>query len=147
MQVHRLEHDASLEPVARILIQLRPQFTESGLIEQLRCQIDTMGYRIAAACDDDGNVLCVAGFVIQEKLAWGKSLYVDDLVTDARGRSLGAGTCMMAWLKTHARSLGCRQLHLDSGVQRFDAHRFYLREGFRIASHHFSIDLDHVHDH
>ncbi|WP_230969366.1 GNAT family N-acetyltransferase [Nitrogeniibacter aestuarii] len=145
MQVHQLERDASLEPVARILIQLRPQFTESGLIEQLRRQIDTMGYRIAAACDDDGNVLCVAGFVIQEKLAWGKSLYVDDLVTDARGRSIGAGTCMMSWLKAHARSLGCRQLHLDSGVQRFDAHRFYLREGFRIASHHFSIDLDHDH--
>jgi len=31
------------------------------------------------------------------------------------------------------------QLHLDSGVQRYMAHKFYLREGFIIASHHFSI--------
>ena len=28
---------------------------------------------------------------------------------------------------------------LGSGVQRFPAHRFYLRQGFNIASHHFSI--------
>jgi hypothetical protein len=46
---------------------------------------------------------------------------------------------MIEWLKAHARELGCRQLHLDSGVQRFGAHRFYLRHGFNIASHHFSI--------
>ncbi len=45
---------------------------------------------------------------------------------------------MISWLKSHARQLGCNQLHLDSGVQRFSAHRFYLREGFirtpRLAS-------------
>ena len=46
---------------------------------------------------------------------------------------------MMDWLKGHAREHGCGQIHLDSGIQRFPAHRFYLREGFNIASHHFSI--------
>ena len=45
----------------------------------------------------------------------------------------------MDWLKCHARENECEQIHLDSGVQRFPAHRFYLREGFDIASHHFSI--------
>jgi hypothetical protein len=52
---------------------------------------------------------------------------------------------MLSWLKSHARELGCSQLHLDSGVQRFTAHRFYVREGFKISSHHFSItDLSSV---
>jgi hypothetical protein len=46
---------------------------------------------------------------------------------------------MIEWLKAHALDLGCRQLHLDSGVQRFGAHRFYLRAGFNIGGHHFSI--------
>jgi GNAT superfamily N-acetyltransferase len=71
--------------------------------------------------------------------AWGKHMYVDDLVTAERHRSTGAGARMMDWLKSYARAHGCRQLHLDSGVQRFGAHRFYLREGFNIGSHHFSI--------
>jgi hypothetical protein len=42
--------------------------------------------------------------------------------------------------KFYALEQGCRQLELDSGVQRFGAHRFYLREGFDISSHHFSIE-------
>lgn len=46
---------------------------------------------------------------------------------------------MMAWLKSCALGCGCRQVHLDSSVQRSDAHRFYLHQGFRIASHHFAI--------
>jgi hypothetical protein len=29
-------------------------------------------------------------------------------------------------------------VHLDSGVQRKDAHRFYEREGMKLASFHFS---------
>jgi GNAT superfamily N-acetyltransferase len=80
-----------------------------------------------------------AGFVVGTKLAWGKHIYVDDLVTAEGQRSKGAGKMMIDWLKSHALALGCNQLHLDSGVQRFDAHRFYLRERFNIGSHHFSI--------
>ena len=96
------------------------------------------GYHVAYV-EADGEVLCVAGFVVGTKLAWGKHIYVDDLVTAERHRSRGAGAKMISWLKSHARQLGCNQLHLDSGVQRFAAHRFYLREGFNIGSHHFSI--------
>ena len=66
-------------------------------------------------------------------------MYIEDLVTDSERRSSGLGRVMMDWLKGHAREHGCAQVHLDSGIQRFPAHRFYLREGFNIASHHFSI--------
>lgn len=33
------------------------------------------------------------------------------------------------------------ELHLDSGVQRYGAHRFYLRHGMDITSHHFRLVL------
>jgi hypothetical protein len=32
---------------------------------------------------------------------------------------------------------GCEQMHLDSGIQRTEAHRFYQREGMTMASLHF----------
>lgn len=32
---------------------------------------------------------------------------------------------------------GCNAFHLDSGTQRHDAHRFYLRHGFHISYYHF----------
>ena len=66
-------------------------------------------------------------------------MYVDDLVTSTEHQSKGAGQFALQWLKNYAREQGCQQLHLDSGVLRFNAHKFYLRNGFNINSHHFAI--------
>jgi GNAT superfamily N-acetyltransferase len=137
MTINIADSDAEIRKVAGVLLQLRPAFDSEGLVARVREQM-RLGYRVAYV-ESAGEVLCVAGFVVGTKLAWGKHLYVDDLVTAEYQRSKGAGAKMIAWLKSHARDLGCNQLHLDSGVQRFAAHRFYLREGFNIASHHFSI--------
>ena len=137
MTVSIAESDAELEKISGVLLQLRTSFSRERLIAQIRTQ-KQRGYQVAYV-ESGGEVLCVAGFLVGTKLAWGKHVYVDDLVTADSQRSKGAGAKMIAWLKAHARQLGCNQLHLDSGVQRFAAHRFYLREGFNIGSHHFSI--------
>jgi hypothetical protein len=48
---------------------------------------------------------------------------------------------MLAWLLDRARAADCAALHLDSGTQRADAHRFYEREGLSVSSYHFQIEL------
>jgi GNAT superfamily N-acetyltransferase len=70
------------------------------------------------------TVHTVAGYRVGENLAWGKFLYIDDLVTDDSERSRGCGRALLAWLREEAQRQGCAQLHLDSGKQRLDAHRF-----------------------
>ena len=121
------------------MLQLRPQYeTLEKLVQQIKLQ-QQQGYQLAYVEDND-EVLCVAGFVMGFKLAWQKHLYVDDLVTSATHRSTGAGKCIIEWLREYATQHACQQLHLDSSVQRFAAHKFYLREGFTIKSHHFVID-------
>ena len=137
MNIRIAESDADLERISGVLLQLRTAFDRETLVAQIKQQRES-GYQVAYV-ESDGEVLCVAGFVVGTKLAWGKHIYVDDLVTAERHRSEGAGARMIEWLKSRARQLGCNQLHLDSGVQRFAAHRFYLRERFDISSHHFSI--------
>jgi len=139
MKAFILKSDDELPSVAEVLIQLRPQYTIDSLIEQIKKQ-QKLGYQIAYVKLGD-KVLSVAGFVVGEKLAWGKSIYIDDLVTDENSRSTGAGTCLINWFKSYCKEIGCEQLHLDSGVQRFQAHKFYLREGFNIASHHFQLEI------
>ena len=69
-------------------------------------------------------------------------MYVDDLVTRESFRKRGCAGALMRWLIDEARRQGCDQLHLDSGVQRFDAHRLYLKSGMRIGGHHFQLELD-----
>lgn len=141
MEVKLLSSEAELECIAPVMRELRPQYDHEQLCAQIRKQ-QALGYQLAYVEEND-KVLCVAGFVIGEKLAWQKHLYVDDLVSSEQQRSRGAGKLLMDWLKQYAREQGCQQLHLDSGVTRFAAHRFYLREGFAINSHHFAIsELD-----
>ncbi len=137
MQVHIAESDRELERIAPVMLELRGHFDLGGMVEQIRRQ-QRDGYTVAYV-EENGEVLAVAGFVITSKLAWHKHLYVDDLVTTAARRSRGAGRRLMDWLRQYAIDNGCKQLHLDSGVQRFRAHRFYFREGMEINSYHFAI--------
>ncbi len=83
----------------------------------------------------------MAGFRVIEFLAYGKFLYVDDLVTTENARSRSYGKRMLDWLVGVAREEGCGSLQLDSGVQRHGAHRFYFREGMKIFGYHFSREV------
>jgi len=89
----------------------------------------------------DGVVRSVAGFRILNLLFSGRTLYIDDLVTHEADRSRGFGAALFDWVVEHARAQGCERLTLDSGVQRFAAHRFYLNRGMDITSHHFDLKL------
>lgn len=123
-----------------VLRELRPHIAEAEFLPRVRAQM-AAGYRLAYLLADDGAVAAVAGFRIGENLAWGRFLYVDDLVTLAARRSAGHGARLLAWLRRHGAGEGCGQLHLDSGVQRIDAHRFYAREGMARTSFHFAVGL------
>jgi GNAT superfamily N-acetyltransferase len=108
-------------------------------VAQVRRQ-QAAGYELVRLLQSD-RVVAVAGYRIGESLAWGRHMYVDDLVTDAGVRSSGLGQALLDWLRQRASAAGCGQLHLDSGVQRHDAHRFYLRNRMAITSHHFTLVL------
>jgi GNAT superfamily N-acetyltransferase len=100
-------------------------------------------YRLVGAfVDGETEAAAAAGFRISHDLVHGSHLFVDDLATRARFRKQGCAAALMAWLKTEAGRAGCRHISLESGVQRHDAHRFYLKQGFVISSHHFRFDLD-----
>ena len=137
MEVAIAKTENELNQIAEILVELRTAYTTERLVNQIKRQQEK-GYQIAYI-DSGGSVMCVAGFIISEKLAWGKHIYVDDLVTATKNRSSNYGKKMIQWLINYAIDNDCGQIHLDSGVQRFSAHRFYLREGFSITSHHFSL--------
>jgi GNAT superfamily N-acetyltransferase len=142
-EVHELQVDES-HRAALALLELRPRLESA---ERLTSQIDAqraMGYRVVASFEDgDDDAAAVAGFRIAHNLAWGRFLYVDDLVTRAALRGRGHADAVMAWVEREARRQGCGELHLDSGVgaDRADAHRFYFRHRMRIASYHFSRTL------
>ena len=130
---------------ARTLLELRPALgTPEALAKHIDERLRPTGYRlIGAFASDNEEAAAVAGFRINEFLAWGKHLYVDDFVTAEGHRGRGLADRLFVWLEDEARSCGCTQFHLDSGLgeDREDAHRFYFRHGLRITAHHFHREL------
>jgi GNAT superfamily N-acetyltransferase len=99
------------------------------------------GYRLVATFEAEALAAAAAGFRTGHSIAWGRYLYIDDLVTREHLRRRGHGRVLMEWLFGEARRLGCDMMHLDSRTHRHDSHRFYLNCGLRIAAFHFDIDL------
>jgi GNAT superfamily N-acetyltransferase len=134
------ESDAEIARCFEVMSELRPHLRAEDFVPRVRRQGDLAGFALAYV-EEAGEVVAVAGFRVSECLAWGRFLYVDDLVSAARHRSRGHGGTLLRWLEARARAERCDELHLDSGVQRFGAHRFYLRERMDITSHHFAKKL------
>lgn len=136
------ESEAEIARCFPVMAELRGRIAdEAAFLAQVRRQMAEGGYRLAYL-EDGGAIVAVAGFRVSESLFLGRALYVDDLVTAARRRSEGYGAKLIDWLSETARAEGCRRLHLDSGVGRAQAHRFYFRKGMEIAAYHFSKPLD-----
>jgi GNAT superfamily N-acetyltransferase len=131
--------DTDIRDCWLVMAQLRPHLKKQDFVSVVRKQFGE-GYRLAYI-KRKKRVAAVAGFRVLHSLAWGHFCYVDDLVTNEPARSQGLGKELLDWLCKFARSEGCKRLELDSGVQRFAAHRFYLRHRMSISCHHFSLDL------
>jgi GNAT superfamily N-acetyltransferase len=114
--------------------------SQTRYLEYVKTLKADFGFNLATLMEDE-QVVCVAGFRVCRNLGWGKYLYVDDLVTDKRGRSKGAGKKMLEWLIELARSEQCIEVRLDAKVTRHAAHRFYFRECMDIAAFHFRRSL------
>jgi GNAT superfamily N-acetyltransferase len=137
LQISTIEQIQSCYTVMR---QLRPHLTdERAFIEQVQRQLSE-GYKLACS-KEEGKVVAVAGFRFLEFLAWGKVLYIDDLITDSETRKNGHGGKLLKWVIEQARKENCDQVHLDCGPQRHDAHRLYLNHGFKILGHHFALNF------
>ncbi len=133
--------DEEIKKCFPVMQQLRPHIKDAEtFLRRVKSQQNNSGYFLAYL-QDNNNVKSCAGFIFAEKLFSGRMMYVDDLVSDEGERSKGYGDKLFDWLVNHAKENNCDQLHLDSGVHRHGAHRFYLRKRMDITSYHFVLKL------
>ncbi|MFZ6655113.1 GNAT family N-acetyltransferase [Undibacterium sp. TJN19] len=119
-----------------VFAYLRPHLDETEFVRRVQVQA-AEGYHIACI-QMDGEVVAAAGYRVQHYLAWGKIFYLDDLITLPQKKNAGLGSALMEWVTRQAKILGCDELHLDTGYQRHDAHRLYLKNDFDLSCHHLS---------
>lgn len=133
------ESDKDIERCFPVMAELRTHLGQESFVDLVRL-LEADGFRLAYM-ENEGEVVAVAGYRISTNLFLGKHLYVDDLVTSQRVRSRGYGKAMMSELREVAKKSGCGYLHLDSGTQRAQAHRFYFRQGLTVSCFHFDEKL------
>jgi GNAT superfamily N-acetyltransferase len=124
-----------------VMRELRPHYDEETRFVADVTELMGKGYHLAYV-EYEGVVRSVTCYRISKNLSWGKHLFVEDLVTREADRSSGFGGQLFDWLVAEARRHACGCLHLDSGVHRYGAHRFYLLKRMDIIAHHFSLGLD-----
>lgn len=123
-----------------VMSQLRSHIAREDFLPRVKRQMLDFDFRLAFV-RVDGEIKAVAGIRVSEWLHGGKYLEIDDLVADDAERSKGYGGELFDWIVEFARSEDCNHVRLLSGVQRFDAHRFYLRKRMNIEAHYFTISL------
>jgi len=129
-----LAHKAMLE----LRTNIGPELSFADHVDKV---LRPEGYRLVGFfAKEDLYAAAVAGFRIVHHLAWGHTLYCDDLGTRYEHRKQGYAGRLMDWMIDEAKRLECDEFHLDSGTapDRADAHRLYFNKRMRISAHHFS---------
>ncbi len=135
-QVKVAVNDDEIMKCYPIMRQLHPHLVEESFVTQIKKLMKEKFYLLYI--EKSSVVVAVSGFHVCENLGNGKYLYLDDLVTDAKHRSKGYGKALLDWIFAFAVQHKIRQVVLDSEVQKFEAHRFYLQNNMKISCHHFS---------
>ncbi|MES2305191.1 MAG: GNAT family N-acetyltransferase [Gemmatimonadota bacterium] len=138
-RIFHVESEDEFSRAFPVIVQLRPRLDLAMFRDQVRKQM-TQGYRLVAL-EEAGEIRALGGYRLLDYLWVGRAMYVDDLITDERVRSHGHGEQLFGWLRDLATAEGCLQLHLDSGLHRARAHRFYFRQGMIIDDFHFVLPL------
>ncbi|MEO8043093.1 MAG: GNAT family N-acetyltransferase [Acidobacteriota bacterium] len=132
--------DTEIQDCYDVMSELRPHIAREDFLPRVRRQMKGFDYRLVYL-KDEGETKAVAGIRVSEWLHGGKYLEIDDLVSKDGDRSKGYGGQLFDWIVELARAEDCAHVRLLSGVQRFDAHRFYLKKRMNIEAHYFTLKV------
>ena len=122
-----------------VLFELRPHLNKEKFVDTLKEMISE-GYNLAYIEESEKAVAAI-GYRYLQFLYNGKHIYIDDLSTLPAFRGKGYAGKLLDYVADTAKEKGYKSITLDSGYQRFDAHRLYLSKGFTLNCHHFSKTL------
>ena len=139
MEIKIAHSDSDILKCFKVIKELRPHLAEESFLSLIK-KMMTEGYELAFI-EENNRAVAAVGFRYLQLLYNGTQYYIDDLTTLPESRGRGYAGSLLDFVETLAREKGFNTVTLDSGHQRFDAHRLYLNKGFKIVAHHFSKTL------
>jgi len=139
MEIKLCTSEADIAKCWQVLFELRPHLLAVEFVPMVSEMISE-GYQLAFI-EEDGKAVAAIGYRYLQYLYNGKHIYIDDLSTLPEARGKGHAGMLFDFVVEKAKSENLKAVHLDSGHQRFDAHRLYLNKGMNIVYHHFRLEL------
>jgi ribosomal protein S18 acetylase RimI-like enzyme len=139
MEIKHAEEKEDFLKCWEVVHELRPNLYPDRYLTLMLYMIDE-GYKLIYI-EEDGKAVAFCGYRLTTMLHRGRSIYIDDLCTLTEARGKGYGRALLDYVLKEAKKEELQTIHLDSGHQRYDAHRLYLNFGFKITSHHFAMEL------
>lgn len=139
MEIKLCTSEADIAKCWQVLFELRPHLLAVEFVPMVSEMISE-GYQLAFI-EEDGKAVAAIGYRYLQYLYNGKHIYIDDLSTLPAARGKGYAGKLLGFVEAEARAKGYTAVTLDSGHHRYDAHRLYLNNGFKIVAHHFSKTL------
>ncbi len=127
MIIKELKEQSNWLEAFPIIKQLRPHLTEQSYLEYVIDAKKKHHYLLYAIYEGEKIVACV-GFMPMTTLYYGHFVWVCDLITDEKYRSKGYGEKLLSFVHDWAKKHGINTVALSSGIQREEAHKFYLNK-------------------
>lgn len=140
MEIKIANTDSDILKCRQVIKDLRPHLNETDFLPTVKEMMEE-GY-ILAFIEENNMAVAAIGFRYLQLLYNGKQYYIDDLSTLPESRGKGYGGKLLDYVIDLAHKNNFDSVTLDSGYQRFDAHRLYLNKGFTMNAHHFSKKLE-----
>lgn len=139
-EIRELISEADLRRAHAVMHELRTDLDEDAYMALLG-EMVPQGYRLIAL-EVDGDISALAGIARRVNFYYRRYIWIYDLVTSEVARSQGYGLQLLRHIEELARAEGCDTVALSSGLQRTDAHRFYLdKANYTKASYSFVKNL------
>ncbi|HLY69279.1 MAG TPA: GNAT family N-acetyltransferase [Puia sp.] len=135
MEIKIARSDEDILKCWNVLFELRPHLDKNSFLPTVK-EMLTEGYQLAFI-EINNEAVAAIGFRYQQYLYNGKHFYIDDISTMPLYRGKGYAGKLIDHVTAKAKEKGFKSVTLDSGYQRFDAHRLYLNKGFTLHCHHF----------
>lgn len=141
MKIILIQEPKDIEKCFEVFRELRPHLKDqNSFLVQVQNQ-QKEGYAITAVFEEDQVAACV-GYRVMTTLAWGKILYIDDLIVRDPYRRKGYRGQLLDYAIHQAKTFECDQVHLDTGFTGHAAHKAYFSKGFHFNCHHLALDLN-----
>lgn len=136
MEIKIAKSDKDILKCWNVLFELRPHLDKIFFLSTIK-EMFTEGYQLAFI-EENNEAVAAIGFRYMQYLYNGKHFYIDDLITLPSHRGKSYAGKLLDYVIEKAKEKGFKAVTLDSGYQRFNAHRLYLNKGFTLNCHHFS---------